>query len=131
MLTLVNGVLDHPCQCALGELGIAVVHGARQISLREVLDEGRKRGGVGRDIVCNVGRRLLVVSHLAHPLFPSHPRRRVQGFDQRVTEALSLQGLKLLSRSLPAIKKDPRNLAPRLEALPGVLRVDNRLAVNP
>jgi maleylacetate reductase len=32
------------------------------------------------------------------------------------TEALSLQGLKLLSQALPAIKQDPSNLAPRLEA---------------
>ena len=32
------------------------------------------------------------------------------------TEALSLQGLKLLSRSLPAIKKNPRDLGPRQEA---------------
>jgi maleylacetate reductase len=32
------------------------------------------------------------------------------------TEALSLQGLKLLAQALPAIKKDPPNLAPRLEA---------------
>jgi maleylacetate reductase len=32
------------------------------------------------------------------------------------TEALSLQGLKLLAHALPAIKKDPGNLAPRLEA---------------
>ena len=32
------------------------------------------------------------------------------------TEALSLQGLKLLAHALPAIKRDPGNLAPRLEA---------------
>lgn len=32
------------------------------------------------------------------------------------TEALSLQGLKLLARALPAIKKNPRDLGPRLEA---------------
>jgi maleylacetate reductase len=32
------------------------------------------------------------------------------------TEALSLQGLKLLAQALPAIKRDPRNLAPRLQA---------------
>lgn len=32
------------------------------------------------------------------------------------TEALSLQGLRLLSRSLQAIKNNPRDLAPRLEA---------------
>jgi maleylacetate reductase len=32
------------------------------------------------------------------------------------TEALSLQGLKLLSQALPAIKRDPSSLAPRLEA---------------
>jgi maleylacetate reductase len=32
------------------------------------------------------------------------------------TEALSLQGLRLLAHALPAIKKDPGNLAPRLEA---------------
>ena len=32
------------------------------------------------------------------------------------TEALSLQGLKLLANALPAIRKDPHNLAPRLEA---------------
>ena len=32
------------------------------------------------------------------------------------TEALSLQGLKLLSRALPAIKRSPSDLAPRLEA---------------
>ena len=32
------------------------------------------------------------------------------------TEALSLQGLRLLSRALPAIKKDPRDLSARLEA---------------
>ena len=32
------------------------------------------------------------------------------------TEALSLQGLKLLARALPAIKQSPRELAPRLEA---------------
>ncbi len=32
------------------------------------------------------------------------------------TEALSLQGLKLLAQALPAIRKDPRSLAPRLEA---------------
>jgi maleylacetate reductase len=32
------------------------------------------------------------------------------------TEATSLQGLRLLARALPAIKKDPRDLAPRLEA---------------
>jgi maleylacetate reductase len=32
------------------------------------------------------------------------------------TEALSLQGLKLLYRALPAIKRSPRDLAPRAEA---------------
>jgi maleylacetate reductase len=32
------------------------------------------------------------------------------------TEALSLQGLKLLAHALPAIKRDPTGLAPRLEA---------------
>jgi maleylacetate reductase len=32
------------------------------------------------------------------------------------TEALSLQGLRLLSRALPAIKKSPRDLAARMEA---------------
>lgn len=32
------------------------------------------------------------------------------------TEALSLQGLRLLARALPAIKRAPRELAPRLEA---------------
>lgn len=32
------------------------------------------------------------------------------------TEALSLQGLKLLSRALPAIKANPKDLKPRLEA---------------
>lgn len=32
------------------------------------------------------------------------------------TEALSLQGLRLLSRSLPLIKSNPRDLEPRLEA---------------
>jgi maleylacetate reductase len=32
------------------------------------------------------------------------------------TEALSLQGLKLLSRALPAIKRSPSDLSPRLEA---------------
>ena len=32
------------------------------------------------------------------------------------TEALSLQGLRLLHRSLPRIKADPRDLGPRLEA---------------
>jgi maleylacetate reductase len=32
------------------------------------------------------------------------------------TEALSLQGLRLLARALPAIKRAPRDLAPRLEA---------------
>jgi maleylacetate reductase len=32
------------------------------------------------------------------------------------TEALSLQGLKLLAQALPAIKRAPRDLAPRLEA---------------
>ena len=36
------------------------------------------------------------------------------------TEALSLQGLKLLHRALPAIKKSPRDLAPRLEAQIGM-----------
>jgi maleylacetate reductase len=36
------------------------------------------------------------------------------------TEALSLQGLKLLSRALPAIKRHPRELAPRLEAQIGM-----------
>jgi len=36
------------------------------------------------------------------------------------TEALSLQGLKLLSRALPAIKRDPRELGPRLEAQIGM-----------
>jgi maleylacetate reductase len=32
------------------------------------------------------------------------------------TEALSLQGLRLLARALPAIRRSPRELAPRLEA---------------
>ena len=32
------------------------------------------------------------------------------------TEALSLQGLRLLSRALPAIKENPRDLAARMEA---------------
>lgn len=32
------------------------------------------------------------------------------------TEALSLQGLRLLARALPAIRQTPRDLAPRLEA---------------
>jgi len=32
------------------------------------------------------------------------------------TEALSLQGLRLLARALPAIKQSPRDLSPRLEA---------------
>ncbi|HET7157188.1 MAG TPA: iron-containing alcohol dehydrogenase [Hyphomicrobiaceae bacterium] len=36
------------------------------------------------------------------------------------TEALSLQGLKLLSRALPAIKRSPSDLAPRLEAQIGM-----------
>ena len=36
------------------------------------------------------------------------------------TEALSLQGLKLLYRALPAIKTSPRDLAPRLEAQIGM-----------
>jgi len=36
------------------------------------------------------------------------------------TEALSLQGLKLLSRALPAIKRSPSELAPRLEAQIGM-----------
>jgi maleylacetate reductase len=36
------------------------------------------------------------------------------------TEALSLQGLKLLYRALPAIKRSPRDLAPRLEAQIGM-----------
>ena len=36
------------------------------------------------------------------------------------TEALSLQGLKLLSRALPAIKRNPSDLAPRLEAQIGM-----------
>jgi len=36
------------------------------------------------------------------------------------TEALSLQGLRLLHRALPAIKRDPRDLAPRLEAQIGM-----------
>jgi len=37
-----------------------------------------------------------------------------------VTEALSLLGLKLLHRALPAIKHNPRDLAPRLEAQIGM-----------
>jgi maleylacetate reductase len=37
-------------------------------------------------------------------------------FATPATEALSLQGLKLLASALPAIKKDPRGLKPRLEA---------------
>jgi len=37
-----------------------------------------------------------------------------------VTEALSLLGLKLLNRALPAIKRSPRNLAHRLEAQIGM-----------
>ena len=36
------------------------------------------------------------------------------------TEALSLQGLKLLSRALPAIKRSPADLGPRLEAQIGM-----------
>jgi maleylacetate reductase len=36
------------------------------------------------------------------------------------TEALSLQGLRLLHRALPAIKQSPRDLAPRLEAQIGM-----------
>jgi len=36
------------------------------------------------------------------------------------TEALSLQGLKLLHRALPAIRHSPRDLAPRLEAQIGM-----------
>jgi maleylacetate reductase len=36
------------------------------------------------------------------------------------TEALSLQGLRLLTRALPAIKQHPRDLAPRLEAQIGM-----------
>jgi maleylacetate reductase len=36
------------------------------------------------------------------------------------TEALSLQGLRLLHRALPAIKRAPRDLAPRLEAQIGM-----------
>jgi maleylacetate reductase len=36
------------------------------------------------------------------------------------TEALSLQGLRLLSRALPAIKRSPADLAPRLEAQIGM-----------
>jgi maleylacetate reductase len=36
------------------------------------------------------------------------------------TEALSLQGLRLLTRALPAIKQAPRDLAPRLEAQIGM-----------
>jgi maleylacetate reductase len=36
------------------------------------------------------------------------------------TEALSLQGLRLLYRALPAIKQDPAGLAPRLEAQLGM-----------
>jgi maleylacetate reductase len=36
------------------------------------------------------------------------------------TEALSLQGLKLLYRALPAIKRNPQNLGPRLEAQVGM-----------
>jgi maleylacetate reductase len=36
------------------------------------------------------------------------------------TEALSLQGLKLLHRALPAIKRNPQDLAPRLEAQIGM-----------
>ncbi len=36
------------------------------------------------------------------------------------TEALSLQGLRLLTRALPAIKKAPRDLRPRLEAQIGM-----------
>jgi maleylacetate reductase len=36
------------------------------------------------------------------------------------TEALSLQGLKLLSQALPAIKRSPSDLAPRLEAQIGM-----------
>jgi maleylacetate reductase len=36
------------------------------------------------------------------------------------TEALSLQGLRLLSRALPAIKRNPGDLAPRLEAQIGM-----------
>jgi maleylacetate reductase len=36
------------------------------------------------------------------------------------TEALSLQGLRLLHRALPAIRHNPRDLAPRLEAQIGM-----------
>ena len=36
------------------------------------------------------------------------------------TEALSLQGLRLLSRALPAIRQNPNDLAPRLEAQIGM-----------
>jgi maleylacetate reductase len=36
------------------------------------------------------------------------------------TEALSLQGLRLLHRALPAIRRNPRDLAPRLEAQIGM-----------
>jgi len=36
------------------------------------------------------------------------------------TEALSLQGLRLLARALPAIKRNPRDLAPRLDAQVGM-----------
>jgi maleylacetate reductase len=44
------------------------------------------------------------------------------------TEALSLQGLKLLSQALPAIKQDPSNLAPRLEAQFGMWQAIAALA---
>lgn len=44
------------------------------------------------------------------------------------TEALSLQGLKLLARSLPAIQADPAALAPRLEAQFGMWQAVAALA---
>jgi maleylacetate reductase len=44
------------------------------------------------------------------------------------TEALSLQGLKLLSRALPAIKRDPDRLSARLEAQIGMWQAASPLA---
>jgi maleylacetate reductase len=44
------------------------------------------------------------------------------------TEALSLQGLKLLHRALPAIKRSPRDLGPRLEAQIGMWQASAPLA---
>jgi maleylacetate reductase len=44
------------------------------------------------------------------------------------TEALSLQGLKLLHRALPAIRRNPADLAPRLEAQIGMWQAVSPLA---